>query len=165
MIVVADTTPLNFLVLIGEIEILRELFGSVLIPKAVFDELQNSETPEPVRRWIAERPSWLEIRPVQECYQHTVAELDPGEQEALALAEEMRADWTLLDEKEARQEAERRRLRYIGTLGVLREAAVRQLINLPEALGRLQKTSFYVSSKLIAALLDEDRRRRAMTNR
>ena len=61
MIVVADTTPLNYLVLISKIGLLPELFGRVLIPAAVFEELSQAETPDAVRHWIANPPPWLEV--------------------------------------------------------------------------------------------------------
>jgi predicted nucleic acid-binding protein len=51
MIVVADTSPVNYLVLIDEIELLPFLFGHVLLPRAVFQELQHSKTPEKMRQW------------------------------------------------------------------------------------------------------------------
>jgi predicted nucleic acid-binding protein len=86
--------------------------------------------------------------------------LDPGEREALALAEELKADQILLDEADARQEAARRKLPFIGTLGVLRRAAQLDLIDLPSALARLQQTTFYVDPELIRSLLDEDAQRR-----
>jgi hypothetical protein len=60
MIVVADTMPLNYLMLIGEIA--PRLFGRVLIPFAVFEELNQAETPSAVRNWMAKPPPWLELR-------------------------------------------------------------------------------------------------------
>ena len=65
MIVIADATPLNYLVLIGHADILPRLFDQVLIPSAVMNELQRSRTPEIVRAWIAAPPAWLEVRSVK----------------------------------------------------------------------------------------------------
>src|SRR5882672_3573708 len=62
MIVVADTTPLRYLVVIGCEHLLPALFGRVLIPPAVVDELNHQNAPAAVRAWLAARPSWLEIR-------------------------------------------------------------------------------------------------------
>jgi predicted nucleic acid-binding protein len=86
--------------------------------------------------------------------------LDSGEREAIALAEEIHADQLLLDEVEARREAARRNLPFIGTLGVLREAARRDLLDLRATLAELQATTFYVHPDLIRSLLDEEDRRR-----
>ena len=64
MIVIADTTPVNYLVLIQKIDLLPRLFGRVLIPPAVFEQLKDPETPTPVRTWLADAPSWLQVQPV-----------------------------------------------------------------------------------------------------
>ena len=61
MIVIADTSPLNYLILIGEAEVLRRLYGRVVIPEAVLRELQNPQAPAKVAEWIAQPPAWLEI--------------------------------------------------------------------------------------------------------
>jgi predicted nucleic acid-binding protein len=62
MIVIADSTPLNYLILIHQADLLPPLFDRVVIPPAVFEELQHQETPDLVRRWIAGPPSWLQAR-------------------------------------------------------------------------------------------------------
>jgi predicted nucleic acid-binding protein len=86
--------------------------------------------------------------------------LDAGEREAIALAEELQADQLLLDDADARREAARRSLPFIGTLGVLREAARRDLLDLRAVLVQLQETSFFVDPALIESLLDEEARRK-----
>lgn len=56
MIVIADTTPLHYLVLIDCADILRELYGRVIIPMAVLEELQAEGTLPAVKAWLAHRP-------------------------------------------------------------------------------------------------------------
>ena len=56
MIVIAETTPLNYLILIDLTHILSELFGQVVIPQAVLNELQSPQAPDEVREWFAHRP-------------------------------------------------------------------------------------------------------------
>jgi predicted nucleic acid-binding protein len=163
MIVIADTTPLNYLVLIEQADLLPRLFGRVLIPPAVFEELQDTKTPEAIRIWIASRPSWLQIRQLHLAPDARLDYLDAGEREAIALAEELKADQVLLDEAEGRQEASRRKLPFIGTLGVLRRAAQLDWIDLPSTLAQLQQTSFFVSAQLIQSLLDEEKARKTKT--
>jgi predicted nucleic acid-binding protein len=158
MIVVADTTPLNYLVLIQHEDLLPRLFGRVLNLPAVSAELQDPETPRQVRLWLAQPPLWLQ--PLRSQPDRGLDYLDPGEREAIALAEELKADQILLDEAEERQEAARRKLQFIGTLGVLRRAAQLDLIDLPSALARRQQTTFYVDPELIRSLLDEETQRR-----
>lgn len=62
MIVIADTSPINYLVVIGEIDILPKLFVEVIIPQAVFDELNHEQAPTIVRDFINRKFSWLKIR-------------------------------------------------------------------------------------------------------
>lgn len=70
------------------------------------------------------------------------------------------ADQLLLDDADARREAARRNLPFIGTLGVLREAARRELLDLRLVLVQLEETSFFVDAALIESLLDEEARRK-----
>jgi len=160
MIVVADTTPPHYLILIQHDDLLPRLFGRVLIPPAVLAELQHPETLDPVRQWFAQPPAWLQVLPPTVQPDLGLDYLDPGEREAIALAEELKADQILLDEIDARKEAARRKLPFIGTLGVLRRAAQLDLVDLPSALARLQQTTFYVHPDLIRSLLDEDAQRK-----
>jgi predicted nucleic acid-binding protein len=160
MIVVADTTPFNYLVLIDQAALLPKLFGRVLIPPAVLEELRALETPAVVRAWIQDPPPWLELRSLDSDVDPVLQYLDPGEREAIALAQHLHADRLLLNDAAARREAALRNLAFIGTLGILREASRRDMIDLPAALARLQSTSFYVAPELIRSLLDEDAARR-----
>ena len=56
MIVVSDTTPLNYLILIGQAHLLHELYDRVALPQAVYQELQRKNTPEEVRAWAVNHP-------------------------------------------------------------------------------------------------------------
>ena len=62
-VVISDTSPLRYLVLIGHSELLCALYAEVLIPEAVLNELIQPATPDAVRRWITQRPSWLKVVP------------------------------------------------------------------------------------------------------
>jgi predicted nucleic acid-binding protein len=57
VIVLSDTSPINYLILTGEIEILPALFGQVVIPTAVLQELQHAGTPAEVQQWISKPPA------------------------------------------------------------------------------------------------------------
>ena len=89
MIVVADATPLNYLVLIGHADILPGLFDRVVIPSAVMTELQHPRTPEIVRAWMSAPPAWLAVRSVQRPMPTDLEHLGAGEREAILLAEEL----------------------------------------------------------------------------
>jgi predicted nucleic acid-binding protein len=84
---VADTGPLHYLVLIGEIGIIPTLIDEVLIPPEVRDEIDRPQTPAPVRAWIAAPPPWLRVQPSPQLDTAAgLARLDPGERAAIALA-------------------------------------------------------------------------------
>lgn len=151
MIVIADTTPLNYLVLIRQDGLLARFFGRVLIPPAVLAELQSPSAPESVRLWLARAPAWLQVEPLRFEPDQALKYLDRGE---------LSAHQILLDEGSARREAARRNLPFIGTLGILRRAARLGWIDLATALDGLQRTTFYVDKKLIRSLLDEDAKRK-----
>ncbi len=154
MIVIADTSPLHYLILLEHAEVLQHLYGRVIIPDAVVRELQAQRTPGVVRQWITNPPEWLQVRQIAVPPDPALAELDPGKREAIALAETLRADALIIDEKMGRREAERRKLRVIGTVRVLDDAAEAGLVDLPTALPRLQAFGFYLDAKLLQFLLD-----------
>jgi predicted nucleic acid-binding protein len=161
MIVIADTSPLNYLVLIGEAEILERLYGRVVVPEAVWRELQHPEAPAPVAEWIAHRPLWLEVRKTNSPPDAGLRLLGEGERPAILLAQEYRAEALLLmDEGRGRREASRRNLRITGTLGVLSDAASHGWLDLPVALERLRRTSFRAPTGLLQSFLDRDAMRK-----
>jgi len=110
MIVVADASPLHYLVLIEGADILPALYGRVLTSPVVLEELSQPHTPEAVRRWAAARPDWLQLQAPSGHSAWFPATLGPGERDAITLAEELHADVLLVDDRAARREAERRRL-------------------------------------------------------
>jgi len=121
MIVIADTGPVNYLILIGEIDLLPALYGRIVVPPAVCQELKMPRAPEAVRLWIAMPPAWIETRAPAQGPDAELAKagLDAGESEAILLAQELGADQLIIDELRGRREAERRHLRFTGTVGVL----------------------------------------------
>ena len=155
MIVVADTGPINYLIWIHEIDILPRLYGRVLIPPSVRDELRLGRAPDAVRLWIAKPPEWLEVRipTVVPDTDLIIAGLDQGERDAILLAEQLEADKLLIDDLAGRKEARRRQLGYIGTLGILETAGREGLLDLRDAVSRLRRTNFHVSQELIDRLL------------
>lgn len=141
------------MLLIDLIDLLPELYGRVVIPQAVREELAAPEAPAIVQTWITQPPDWLEIQTFSGQIDSELSQLDPGECEAIALAEQLGASLILLDERVARQMALSRGLEIIGLLGILGVAANRNLVNFASAIERLQETNFYVSPRLIQSLL------------
>ena len=156
MIVVADSSPLHYLILLEQTALLHRLYGHVLVPESVAAELRAASAPNPVQAWMSRPPSWIEVVHVSAEEIASVAEeLDPGERAAIALAEKIRADLILIDETDGRTEALRRNFRVTGTLGVLRAAAVEGLVDVRSVLNRLAATSFYTDERLLATLFGE----------
>lgn len=153
MIVVADTSPLNYLVLIDEVDLLPALFGGVLIPQAVFQEVKHPKAPTKVQQWISNLPAWLQVRTVASIPSPALMKLDVGEREAIQLALELGISTVLLDETDGRQEAENLHLEVRGTLGILERGAKLGKINFRQALSKLEQSNFRISPAVRAAFL------------
>lgn len=158
-IVVSDTSPICYLLLIGQIDLLPFLYERVMIPQEVYVELAVMGSPEIVQQWIANPPSWVDIRnvDVQQASRMSAESnldgLDPGERAAILLAEQLDISLVLLDDQRGRQVASVRGLRIIGTLGILGTAAQEGWIDFADAIARLQMTNFRIAPSLLAALL------------
>ncbi len=155
-VVVADTGPLNYLLLVDHIDLLPTLFETVRVPEAVYAELADDGAPQRVRDWIAAPPSWLIVLP-DPPMDSPLPKLDAGERAAIALAEDLKASLVLMDDRAGVRAALARGLDVVGTLGILDQAASAGLVDLPAALSRLIATNFRVGPKLIQALLARDR--------
>lgn len=160
MTVVTNTSPLNYLLLIGEVRVLPPLFGLVHLPGAVRAELSAPAATGAVRAWAAAPPDWACLHTVSPAPLTAAANLHPGETEAILLAIELRADLLLMDELDGRAAARAVGLNVIGTLGVLELAAVRGLLDFRGALQRLGATNFRATSRLVAGFLQRDDLRR-----
>ena len=160
MLVVADTTPINYLVLIGQIDLLASLYEQVVIPSAIAAELRHPKAPAVVQTWIASPPPWCTIRQAQGQPDPALMQLDLGEREAIVLAQELCAGAFLTDDLEGRREALQRGIAVTGTLGILERAALRALIDLPTVIVQLQATTFYGPPGIIAAMLARDAARK-----
>jgi predicted nucleic acid-binding protein len=153
MIVVADSGPLHYLILLDHADLLHHFYGDVLVPEAVAVELSSPSTPLVVRDWISRAPSWLSVVHVESDQVQAVSEdLDLGERAAIALAGVRHADLLLIDEAAGRAEAKRRNLRVTGTLGVLRVGAERGLVDVPGLMVRLKATTFYADDALLTSV-------------
>jgi predicted nucleic acid-binding protein len=161
MLVIADASPLHYLILLTSTEILPVLFGHIVIPRTVAQKLQHPQTPAMVRAWMATPPAWLDIKDVDAAPDVSLAHLDAGERDTITLAQAMQADLLLMDEWEGRREAARRALTVTGVLGVLECAAQCELIDLPSAVVRLLTTNFYAPANLVRDMLVRDAERKS----
>ena len=161
-VVIADSSPLNYLALIGSVEVLHRLYGVVVVPRQVISELLHVAAPHDVRRWASNLPDWIDVREAV-IIDDDMPHLDAGERAAIALAQSEPDMLLLIDETAGRIKASRRGIRNTGTLGVLRASALKDYLDLPTALARLLETNFRVSTELVSALLAEDAERRRRT--
>jgi predicted nucleic acid-binding protein len=156
-LVIADTSPINYLLLIGHIEILPALFQKVILPGEVRDELSHPKAPPVVRNWIASAPAWVEIRQKPSGIDHdrSLESLDIGEEAAIRLAIHLKAVLLLMDDEEGVIAARRKGLEVTGTLGVLSRAAQRNLLDLADAFDRLKRTNFRYPQEVMDQFLRE----------
>lgn len=149
MIVISDTSPINYLILIDEIGLLPKLYGRVIVASGVLEELVAGSAPEKVKRWLAEKPNWLEVRePVTPLDEELTNSLDLGESQSIQLASDLGADLLVIDERPGREMALKRGLKVIGTVGILVQAAENDLADLENVVSKLEKTNFYISRSL-----------------
>jgi predicted nucleic acid-binding protein len=154
LIVIADTGPLNDLLLIDQGDLLPRLFETIYIPEAVRAELSAAGAPQGVRDWIARPPPWLLVASTPDI-RESLEPLDAGEQAAIALAIQMKAELLLIDDRAGVRAALAHGLEAVGTLGVLDQAAAAGLIDLRSALSRLTATNFHIRPQIIEALLSK----------
>lgn len=161
MIIVSDTSPINNLAAIHHLHLLHQLYGTVLIPEAVYRELTDPDFPVAGATEV-QTFDWIQTRVVGD--RSLVAalsnELDLGEAEAIALAVELQADQVLVDERRGRLIANRLNLRYTGILGVLVEAKSQGLIAevKPQLEALINEAGFWITEPLynnVLKLVDE----------
>ena len=158
MIVVSNTSPLSYLVVIDRVELLSRLFGGIVIPETVCNELASPKAPQVVQQWIAAAPVWLAIEVISECSDLELQKLDAGERAAILLAERLNTDLILLDDLAARHLAASRGLSITGTLGILDRAATENWIDFAVVVARLQQTNFRASTAIVQELLQKHHR-------
>jgi uncharacterized protein len=157
LILVSDASPIISLSAIARLGLIEQIYGQVLIPEAVSQEILSGGPGQP---GIVELrgATWLIARRVQDqiLSRALEGELDRGEAAAIALAIETKADLLLIDERRGRQVAMRLGLKVLGTLGLLIEAKRRGLLPaIAPVLGELlRKAGFRVSPQLYRTVLE-----------
>ena len=149
MIVVSDTSPILSLALIGRLELLHDLYGTIVIPEAVRTEL--IATDQDGAREVAQT-DWIITRPIEPdiVLKLLLREVDRGEAEAIGLAVQLNADVLLIDERKARHLAAYLELGVVGLLDVLQDAKQRHFITSVKPIldDLIARARFRVSHKL-----------------
>jgi uncharacterized protein len=152
-IVVSDSTAIIQLSRIHALDILKNLFGEIYIPRAVSNEISRGNQPGALQ---LANLSWIKIVSVSDrkMVETLAARLDLGETEAIALALERGASLLVIDEKKGRKVAAERRIPIIGVAGILVKAKQAGLISSVRAhLDALAKTDLHLSEAVRAEIL------------
>lgn len=156
MTIVSNTSPISNLAKVGQINLLEQLYETVLIPTAVYEELIDERAGETVITAV-QSAAWLKIQSVQN--QLLVGMLrsiiNLGEAEAIALAVEVNATRLLIDERLGRQAAAEQGLRITGVFGILLAAKQQGLIATVKPImdNLVTEANFRVSSQLYTDVL------------
>ncbi|MEI6370081.1 MAG: tetratricopeptide repeat protein, partial [Nostocales cyanobacterium ELA608] len=161
MPVISNTSPLLNLAIIDQLDLLRQQFGEILIPKAVLEELRVEEIlPGSDHLREALVAGWLQVREVNNpsLVQLLQRDLDRGEAEAIALALLLDADWIILDERDGRRIAKSFGLQVTGILGVvIRASRNGQISSLPLVINQLrEEAGFHIAQNLLSQILKEE---------
>lgn len=160
MIVVSDTTPLISLLKIERLSLLERLFGEVLIPQAVFDELTLDERFRLEAEQIRQK-QFISVKPVSNLESVSILKratgLDQGESEAIVLTDELSADILLMDEAKGRAVSNQMGLKIMGTIGVLMAAYEEHELTaneVKECVDGLQRAGRHIGQRHYQMLLD-----------
>ena len=153
-IVVADASPIIALGGIERLDLLRELYGTITIPKAVFSEITARR--DFAARQLIESSDWITISEPNRILDvsQISKRLHQGEIEAISLALEMENSLLIVDDLLARKEAMKQGLQITGTVGVLLRAERQGLVNnLSDILNQIQKNGLYIPENIIKELV------------
>lgn len=150
--VIVNSTPVIGLANIGKLDVLRQMYGTITIPQAVFDEIKSPS----VQRQVNANRDWIVVEQINDSSQKQMyrAKLHAGEVEVMILAQEKKADLVILDDNAAKKTAKFLGLRVIGTLGILVLAKKRGYIKeVSPVLDALKRDGFFVSDDLCDLVL------------
>lgn len=154
MVVVSDTSSISNLIQIGLVELLRDLYGEVVITPAVQRELYRIDS----QIAIIEKLSWIKVQMPknQKMVLELLEKLDLGESESIVLAMEMNADYLLIDESLGRRIATELGIQVTGLLGVLIQAKkLEKISELASYVQDLRRVGFRLNQKLVQSVLEK----------
>ncbi|MBR2215536.1 MAG: DUF3368 domain-containing protein [Selenomonadaceae bacterium] len=155
--VVVNSSPLIALCGIGKLGLLREIYGEIAIPLAVYQEI-SAKQDSLCKHYIDNAAEWVRICQIRNTLAKRLfkAKLHAGEVEAMILAQEQNADLLIIDDALAKRHAIYLGINVTGTLGVLIKARQMNLISeLAPLLQQLRRNNIYVSEKLISYCLQK----------
>lgn len=155
--VVVNTTPLIALSHVEQIDILKKLYGEIIIPEAVYREL-SVKTDSICKKTVDSSLDWIRVDKIKNQMAKAMykTHLHDGEVEVMILAKEIDADVVIIDDANAKRHAKYLELPVTGTLGVLIKAKQECYIDeLKPILQRMVENGIYVSQGLIELCLKQ----------
>ena len=157
--IISNASPLIALSNIGQLELLEELFQKIIIPKAVYQEVVKEGKGRPGAVEVKKAVNkWIEVKEVKNSDEVKTlrALLDYGEAEVIVLAQEVKADLLILDNREPRLFAKHLGFKLIGTIGVLILAYEKGFLKNPiEKIFELREKGFYISDRLLREIVKQ----------
>lgn len=147
--VIVNSTPLIVLGNAGLLEILQKLYGRILVPKAVYQEVTAKD--DAAGKILLNGADWLRIEEVQNKSDARIfsSRLHAGEVEVMLLAREQKADLLIIDDNAAKSTAKYLGMKVTGSLGVLLRAKQMGIIpDINDAMDQIILNGFYVSEEL-----------------
>jgi predicted nucleic acid-binding protein len=159
--IVADTTPLNYLVLIQAADISSRTVSNGFDPSRCEGRAGPCKhSRRRARVDFSQPPAWLEVVNLKQPVDSALEHLDAGEREAISLASELQAILLLMDERDGVTIARHRGLKVVGTLAALDLAAAHGLVDLQTMFDRLRATTFRSPVRLMVSMLEQDAERK-----
>ncbi|WP_029523323.1 DUF3368 domain-containing protein [Persephonella sp. KM09-Lau-8] len=157
--IISNASPLIALSNIGQLELLKELFQKIIIPKAVYQEVVQEGKNRPGAVEVKKAVNkWIEVKEVKNSDEVKTlrALLDYGEAEVIVLAQEIKTDLLILDNREPRLFAKHLGFQLIGTIGVLILAYEKGFLKNPiEKIFELREKGFYISDRLLREIVKQ----------
>ena len=153
--VVSNSSPLIHLAKIKKLDLLKEIFGKIFIPKAVYDECVVESFKEANE---IKKSEWIIVKKIknEDLKKALSIYLDDGEAEAITLAIEEKADLILLDDYDAREVARKYGLHITGVIGILLKAKyMKKIRRVKPYLEKLRGTGFWINDDLFLKILKE----------
>ena len=155
--VIVNSTPLIVLAHIGNLDLLRQIYGEIVIPQAVYDEVTQKN--DVASSALKSALSWIKVISINDTDKYAMykAKLHAGEVEVMILAqEEPRADLVIIDDNTAKKTAKYLRLSVTGTIGVLLKAKSEGYIDaVAPLIDKIKDNGFYISDNIVDIALKQ----------
>ena len=155
--VIVNSTPLIALCHVNKLVVLKQLYGEIIIPKAVYDEISVKED-SICKKTVDESLDWIHVQEIQNQVAKTMfkSQLHDGEVEVMILAMEQQADVVIIDDQNAKKYAKYLKLPVTGTLGVLMKAKQNGYIfELKPILDSMIQNGIYIKENLVELCLKQ----------